>query len=228
MPEYQQRSCVIVSDYLHCLTDACIEALSWIGNGVLQGSTGWRTALVCMPAIGNTIFTEESWLCLLHGEARVLHRRGERYADPCVIEREWWGAGNVMVWNTQLWQEWTCCAEWHTQRPKLQESDPTRGSALCPRWWADIPAGQRLLSLNLPHTGLPDIKYSLNTALASMLTHPVTHRAPARGLTDRQISSRDQPPQTLVQLCLANQEVWMISHRQGLPTWSQPCNADAA
>ena len=41
-PEYPHRSCVIISDDLHCVPDDRIEALSSIGSGVLQSSTGLR------------------------------------------------------------------------------------------------------------------------------------------------------------------------------------------
>ena len=41
-PEYPHRPYVIVSGDLHCVLGARIEALSWIGSGVLQDSTGWR------------------------------------------------------------------------------------------------------------------------------------------------------------------------------------------
>ena len=39
--------------------------------------------------------------------------------------------------------------------------------------------------------------------------HPIPHRASAMDLTDCQIKSRDPPPETIVQLCLVIQEVWV-------------------
>ena len=39
-PEYPHRPCVIMSGDLHCVPDDRIEAPSWIGIGLLQGSTG--------------------------------------------------------------------------------------------------------------------------------------------------------------------------------------------
>ena len=42
MPEYPQILCVIISCHLHCMPNDRIEAPSWIGSGVLQGSTGLR------------------------------------------------------------------------------------------------------------------------------------------------------------------------------------------
>ena len=40
--------------YIACLT--LVSYLYWIGSGVLQGSTRWRTALVGVPATENRIF----------------------------------------------------------------------------------------------------------------------------------------------------------------------------
>ena len=41
-PKYPHRPCVIISGDLHCVPDDYIDALSWIGSGVLQCSDGWR------------------------------------------------------------------------------------------------------------------------------------------------------------------------------------------
>ena len=42
MPTYPHRPCVIILGDLHCMPNDCIEDPSWIGSGVLQGSTGLR------------------------------------------------------------------------------------------------------------------------------------------------------------------------------------------
>ena len=46
------------------------------------------------------LFTDESRFCLsvADGRCRVWRRRGERYADACVMERDRWGGAAVMVW----------------------------------------------------------------------------------------------------------------------------------
>jgi hypothetical protein len=46
-------------------------------------------------------FTDESWFILFRpdGRRRVYRRRGERFADDCVLERDRFGGGSVMVWG---------------------------------------------------------------------------------------------------------------------------------
>ena len=48
----------------------------------------------------NVMFSDESRFNLSRsdGRARVYRRKGERYADCCVIERDRFGGGSVMVW----------------------------------------------------------------------------------------------------------------------------------
>ena len=41
-------------------------------------------------------FTDESWFTLFHPDYR---RRGERFADACILERDRFGGGSVMVWG---------------------------------------------------------------------------------------------------------------------------------
>ena len=38
-PEYPDRPCIIIPGDLHCKPDKCIDAPSWIGSGLLQGSS---------------------------------------------------------------------------------------------------------------------------------------------------------------------------------------------
>lgn len=47
------------------------------------------------------LFTDESRFCLFRadGRQRVYRRRGERFADACVVERDRFGGGSVMVWG---------------------------------------------------------------------------------------------------------------------------------
>ena len=47
------------------------------------------------------LFTDESRFTLYRadGRRRVYRRRGERFADACVVERDRFGGGSVMVWG---------------------------------------------------------------------------------------------------------------------------------
>ena len=47
------------------------------------------------------LFSDESRFNLSHndGRIRVFKRRGERFADSCLIERDRFGGGSVMVWG---------------------------------------------------------------------------------------------------------------------------------
>ena len=47
------------------------------------------------------VFSDESRFNLSHhdGRVRVFRRRGERFADACVVERNRFGGGSVMVWG---------------------------------------------------------------------------------------------------------------------------------
>ena len=49
----------------------------------------------------NILFTDESRFHLdsSDGRSRVYRRVGERYADACVIQRQSFGGGSVMVWG---------------------------------------------------------------------------------------------------------------------------------
>ena len=52
-------------------------------------------------------FTDESRFCVERGDgrARVWRRRGERFAQNCVMERSRYGGGSVMVWGGILKNE---------------------------------------------------------------------------------------------------------------------------
>ena len=47
------------------------------------------------------LFSDESMFNLSHhdGRIRIFRRRGERFADNCLIERDRFGVGSVMVWD---------------------------------------------------------------------------------------------------------------------------------
>ena len=65
----------------------------------------WLTAhaprLFPMRQWRRVLFTDESRFTLYHadGRRRVYRRRGERFADACVVERDRCGGGSVMVWG---------------------------------------------------------------------------------------------------------------------------------
>ena len=46
------------------------------------------------------LFTDESRFTLYHVDGRrVYRRRGEHFANTCVVERDQFGGGSVMVWG---------------------------------------------------------------------------------------------------------------------------------
>lgn len=74
------------------LTDRHRQARrNWAANGAFLGRRRWR----------DVVFSDESRFCVSHadGRARVYRRMGERYRDPCVLERNRFGGPSVMVWG---------------------------------------------------------------------------------------------------------------------------------
>ena len=76
----------------------------------LCGTSAYSTSSGCPFAVGTTAFplggatavgSDESKFNLSHhnGRIRVFRRRGERFADNCLIERDRFGGGSVMVWG---------------------------------------------------------------------------------------------------------------------------------
>ena len=65
--------------------------LQWARRHFLWGRQQWARVL----------FSDESRLNLSHhdGRIRVFRRRGERFADNCLIERDRFGGGSVRVWG---------------------------------------------------------------------------------------------------------------------------------
>ena len=65
--------------------------LQWAQRHFRWGRQQWARVL----------FFDESWFSLSHhdGRIRVFRRRGERFADNCLIERDRFGGGSVMVWG---------------------------------------------------------------------------------------------------------------------------------
>ena len=66
-----------------------LNRVNWARNH--QRAFNWR----------QVVFSDESRFNLHHndGRMRVYRRRGERFADPAVIERDRYGGGSVMVWG---------------------------------------------------------------------------------------------------------------------------------
>ena len=65
--------------------------LQWAQRHFRRGRQQWARVLFC----------DESRFNLSHHEGgiRVFRRRGERFADNCLIERDRFGGGSVMVWG---------------------------------------------------------------------------------------------------------------------------------
>ena len=53
----------------------------------------------------NIVFSDESRYCVVRadGRMRVWRRRGERFTDACVMERDSWGGPSVMLWGAISW-----------------------------------------------------------------------------------------------------------------------------
>ena len=68
-----------------------LARLQWARNHANWNWRQWRTI----------VFTDESRCCLSHvdGRVRVWRRRGERYADDCVMQNNAWGGPSVMLWG---------------------------------------------------------------------------------------------------------------------------------
>ena len=64
--------------------------LAWANNHVGWSGQQWREVL----------FTDESKfnLSFSDGNTRTYRRRGERFAQRCVLEHNRWGGGGIMVW----------------------------------------------------------------------------------------------------------------------------------
>ena len=83
----------------------------------LHGTSAYSTSSGCPFAVGAfhcrrhfsggrkqwawVLFSNESRFNLSHHDSRIraFRRRGERFADKCLIERDRFGGGNVMVWG---------------------------------------------------------------------------------------------------------------------------------
>ena len=82
--------------YVGQVLTACHRAarLQWAQQHFRLGRQQWARVL----------FSDESSFNLSHddGRIRVFRRRGERFADNCLIERDRFGGGSVMVWGKQI------------------------------------------------------------------------------------------------------------------------------
>ena len=67
----------------------------------MAGLTVHAPRLFPMRQWRRVLFTDESRFTLYRadGRRRVYRRRGERFADACVVERDRFGGGSVMVWG---------------------------------------------------------------------------------------------------------------------------------
>ena len=68
-----------------------VNRLRWCRNHVRQPRIWWR----------NVVFTDETRFNISHsdGRQRVYRRLGERYARNCIVERNRFGGGSVMIWG---------------------------------------------------------------------------------------------------------------------------------
>ena len=68
-----------------------LARLQWARNHANWNWRQWRTIL----------FTDESRYCVSHvdGRVRVWRRRGEHYADDCVMQNNAWGGPSMMLWG---------------------------------------------------------------------------------------------------------------------------------
>ena len=76
----------------------------WSGIVLLQNQITLlhkRDWLFPMRQWRRVLFTDESRFTLYRadGRRRVYRRRGERFADACVVERDRFGGGSVTVWG---------------------------------------------------------------------------------------------------------------------------------
>ena len=74
--------------------DKCLQHV--IGLPVCSGHNG-----ISVGGDSSVLFSDESRFNLSHhdGRIRVFRRRGERFADNCLIERDRFEGGSVMVWG---------------------------------------------------------------------------------------------------------------------------------
>ena len=93
--------------YVGQVLTACHRAarLQWAQRHFRWGRQQWAQVL----------FSDESRFNLSHhdGRIRVFRRRGERFTDNCLIERDRFGGGSVKVWGRQYGQKENkshCCA----------------------------------------------------------------------------------------------------------------------
>ena len=91
--------------------------LQWVQRHFRLGRQQWARVL----------FSDESRFNLRHRDGRigVFRRREERFADNCLIERDRFGGGSVMVWGWQYGQKENkshCCAR-HPQCSRLHKPD---------------------------------------------------------------------------------------------------------
>ena len=85
----------------------------------------------------NILFSDESRFCLERRDGRVLvyRRRNERYADACVMERDRFGGGSVIIWGGITYQN----------RTRLI---PVAGTLTAVKYRDDILAAEVLLFIN--------------------------------------------------------------------------------
>lgn len=176
--------------------------LQWVTTRVRWPAQRWRSVL----------FTDESRFCVsfADGRRRVWRRPGERYANCCVLERDRWGGGSLMVWagihsagkTPLLFIQGNLTARRYVDEVLRPVVVPyTRQYDLTLQQDNARPHAARYTQAFLTQEGvdvMPWPPYSPDLS-------PIEH---LWDLLDRQVRSRDPPPGNLQQLRQALQEEW--------------------
>ena len=130
---------------------------------------------------------------------RVWRRRGERFTDACVMERDGWGGPSIMLWGAISWGR-------RVQPVIFENNGRGRGRGVTAQRYIDgsahacggawfcgstsdgLPARQHLATHGTGHPGIPGTAQHHHNGLASFKSGSEPHRA----LVGRD-SAHDQP-----------------------------------
>ena len=140
----------------------------------------------------NIVFSDESRYCVdrADGRMRVWRRRGERFTDACVMERDSWGGPSVMLWGAISWGR-------RVQPVIFENNGRGHGRGVTAQRYIDevltpvvVPvfARQRQATHGTGHPGNPGTAQHHHNGLASFKSGSEPHRA----LVGRD-SAHDQP-----------------------------------
>ena len=102
---YQQRDGVAppqASPATHSAKEALCGTSAYSTSSGCPFAVGTTAFPLGATAVGRVLLSDESRFNLSHhdGRIRVFRRRGERFTDNCLIERDRFGGGSVMVWDS--------------------------------------------------------------------------------------------------------------------------------